>query len=77
MMILSNYFFQNKIKKTLSRISNGMGPDMGPNCLQTCTDPESFVRGGPNLFFFFFKLIRGEAIQKAGHHRPASKTPFK
>ena len=39
-----------------------------------CTDPESFVRGS-NFFF----LMRGERIQiplKAGHHWPASETPF-
>ena len=27
----------------------------------TCTDPESFVRGGPTSFFL--KLMRGERIQ--------------
>ena len=27
----------------------------------SCADPESFVRGGPTLIFFFF--IRGERIQ--------------
>ena len=32
------------------------------------------------FFFFFFFLVRGKRIQialKAGHHRPASETPFK
>ena len=46
---------------------------------KACADPESFVRRGPTFFF----LIRGEKTQrleiplKAGHHRPASETPFK
>ena len=52
----------------------------------SCADPESFARGGPTLrtfffsFSFFFFLMRGKKIQitlKAGHHRPASETPFK
>ena len=47
-----------------------------------CADPENFVRGGPTLttYLFFLKLMRGEMIQiplKAGHHQPASETPFK
>ena len=31
----------------------------------SCADPESFVRGGPNLitFLFYFKLMRAERIQ--------------
>ena len=32
-----------------------------------------------NFFPLFFKLLKGERIQispKAGHHRPASETPF-
>ena len=45
-----------------------------------CADPESFVRGGATLtFFFLFSFFRGERIQillKAGHHRPASKAPY-
>ena len=51
----------------------------------TCADPESFFRGGPTLtsfffaffFSFFFKFLEGLQIPlKAGHHRPASETPF-
>ena len=40
----------------------------------TCTDPESFIRGGST----FSKFMRGKRIQiaiKAGHYRPASETP--
>ena len=59
----------------------------------TCADPESFVRRGPNSTFLregptqlyqrlVFILMRGggERFQvplKAGHHRPASETPFR
>ena len=42
-----------------------------------CADTESFANGGPTLTFF---CVRGGRIQmalKAGHHRPASETPFK
>ena len=42
-------------------------------------DPESFARGGQTLATFFF-FDGGERIQiplKAGHHLPASETPFK
>ena len=47
-----------------------------------CADPESFVRGGPTLTFYFcfLFLMRGGRIQiplLADHQRPASKTPFK
>ena len=52
--------------------------------VQTCADPESFVRGGPTLttffFIFFFSSGDGERIQMpltVGHHRPASETPFR
>ena len=44
----------------------------------TCADPESFVRGGPNLTFVF--SLRGGRIKiplLADHHWPASKTTFK
>ena len=45
------------------------------------TNPESFVRGVSTLTAFFFSLIGGGMIQipllLAGHHQPASKTPFK
>ena len=47
-------------------------------------DPESFVRGGPQLStltkFFFFYLMRGGRIKiplSGGHHWPTSETPFK
>ena len=42
-----------------------------------CADPESFVKWGR---FFIFGLMRGGRIKiplLAGHHRPASETPFK
>ena len=59
-------------------------PTYGSGGDVACADPESFVRGGPTLTtffsFFFFSLIRGGRIQiplLAGHHRPASETPFK
>ena len=48
------------------------------HCWCSCEDPESFVRGGPTLTFFW--LMRGDRIQiplKSGHHRPASEAPFK
>ena len=32
-------------------------------CGSPCGDPESFVKGGPTLTTFFFKLIRGGRIQ--------------
>ena len=45
-----------------------------------CADPESFLRGDPNLIFcFVLKLMRTERIKiplKADHHRSASETPF-
>ena len=43
--------------------------------IHSCVDPESFVRGDPTLITFF-KLMRGEMIQKplkAGHRRPPAK----
>ena len=42
-----------------------------------CSDPKSFVRGGP---IFFFLVDEGERIQiplKAGHHQHIRETPFK
>ena len=42
-----------------------------------CTDPESFISGGPTFFFFF--LMRGESLQiplKAGHHQALFKWHF-
>ena len=45
--------------------------------VDTCADPESFVRLGSNSDKF---LIRGNKIQialKVGHHRPASEMPLK
>ena len=52
--------------------------------VDSCADPESFVRGGPTLtaffFSFFFSLMRGGRTQiplLAGHQRPVSETPFK
>ena len=64
------------------------GPHLGH---YTCADPDNyvcvFVGGGGggqtflNLIIFkLFSLMRGERIQiplRAGHHRPASETPFK
>ena len=64
-------------------------PDLSPNCLKglsaddnvmSFADPESFVRGGPNLIQVFFSVMRGYRIQirlYMGHHLPASETPFK
>ena len=48
----------------------------------SCTDPESFVRGGPTLstLFVLFRLMRGGRIQrllKSGQLRPTSETPLK
>ena len=40
---------------------------------------KSFARGDPILTTFLFSFLRVERIQialKAGHHRPASETPF-
>ena len=47
--------------------------------IKTCPDPESFVRGSPTLTAFFFGLMSGgnQIPLLAGHHRPASETPFK
>ena len=46
-----------------------------------CADPESFARGGPTVTtFLLFSFYEGKRIKialKAGHHRPASETPFK
>ena len=53
--------------------------DHTPTFLPTCTDPDSFSRGGPTLTTFSFCPFldnAGERIQiplKVGHHRPASK----
>ena len=42
------------------------------------SDPESLVRGGPTLTSVFRRKRRSKQIPlKAGHHRPASETPFK
>ena len=48
----------------------------------SCADPDSFARCGPTLttFFFVFFLVDEGRIQiplSAGHHRPASETPFR
>ena len=40
-----------------------------------CANPESFVRGGPTWQSFF--LVYEGREDTAGHHRPASETPFK
>ena len=41
----------------------------------SCTDPESFFRGGSTILF----LVNGEIQKplKVGQHRPACKMPFK
>ena len=41
----------------------------------TCADTESFARGGP--IFFLIRVKQIQIALKAGHYRPASKTPFK
>ena len=50
---------------------------------EACADPERLVRGGPTLTTIF--LVDGgwedrnskyHYKQEAGHHRPASETPF-
>ena len=49
---------------------------LSANTNVTCADPETFVRRGPTLTTFFFKLMRGEMIQiplKVGHHQPANE----
>ena len=49
------------------------GPSFGPS---PCADPESFVREGPTLIFFWGE--RGSKNhQKVGNYRPASKVPLK
>ena len=48
--------------------------------VDSCADPESFVRGQRFFFRFFFSLMRGGRTQiplLAGHQRPVSETPFK
>ena len=40
------------------------------------SDPESFVRGGP-IIFQSMRGVRVKIPLSAGHHRLASKTPFK
>ena len=49
--------------------------------VQPRADSESYVRGGPTLPFFSFFLVdegrEGQNTTYAGHHRPASETPFK
>ena len=44
-----------------------------------CADPESFVRGwgGATVTFFVVDEGRIQIALSAGHHRPASETPFK
>ena len=42
----------------------------------SCTDPERFVRGGPTLTMVFLVDERIKIPLSAGHHRPASETPF-
>ena len=45
--------------------------------VSSCADKESFAR---EVHFFFFFFDKGKEVQialKAGHHRPASETPFK
>ena len=42
----------------------------------SCTDPERFVRGGPTLTKVFLVDERIKIPLSAGHHRPASETPF-
>ena len=42
----------------------------------SCTNPERFVRGGPTLTKVFLVDERIKIPQSAGHHRPASETPF-
>ena len=54
--------------------------ELACSALESCTDPESFARGGSALTTFFFPDNEGERIQiplKLGHHRAASETPFK
>ena len=44
----------------------------------SCADAENFVRGGSTFTVLF--MMRGGRIKIpliAGHHRPASETPFK
>ena len=46
----------------------------------SCADPESFVRGGPNvitLIFFVDVGIEVPNTTKLGHHPLASKRPLK
>ena len=49
--------------------------------LKSCWDSKSFARGGPALTTFFcFVFMEGGRIQiplKAGHHLPASETPWR
>ena len=56
---------------------------LAQKCLAACADPESFVRGPILTLLFFF--VGGGVVDerredlnttKAGHHRPASETPF-
>ena len=42
----------------------------------SCADPESFFRWNPTLTTFCFLAEGIQIPQKAGHHLPASKTPF-
>ena len=42
----------------------------------SCTDPERFVRGGPTLTKVFLVDERIKIPPSAGHHQPASETPF-
>ena len=45
---------------------------------KSCADPESFVRGCPNLIMFFLgdEGIEDPNTTIMGHHRLASETPF-
>ena len=73
-----------RLNKKINRLSNFMyNPrvDMRIIYFTICADQESVARGGPTLttFFFFFFLDEGKDYpnSKAGHHWPASETPFK
>ena len=48
-------------------------PGLSPG---SCADPESFIRGGPNLttflFFLFFRFDEGRKDQNTTFNRPSS-----
>ena len=82
--ISSSQAAANWLKSAQTETTGGGAPSSAVQkaavSIVSCADPESSARGGPTLTMFFSSDNEGERIQiplKVGHHRPASKMPFK